>query len=155
MIKIDQTIVGINKGTCMQAVIASLYELTIEEVPTFLDDSKGNWAVQLCKFMMLQHPKKILPLWRDKGSLLNNKILDTKDLIDYTHNDGGVNGYFFASVKSPTFSTPEKPIYHAVIVNKCLEIVHDPNPNKKALKLKPEDIRDILLVNTVDDVVEV
>lgn len=60
--------------------------------------------------------------------------------------DGGINGFFFASVPSQTF----KCVTHAVIINKDLKIVHDPNPNQLALKLKPEDIICIHLFNKTD-----
>lgn len=54
------------------------------------------------------------------------------------------NGYFYATVPSQTF--PD--VSHAVIIDTELKVVHDPNPNQLALKLRPEDV---IQVDTVKD----
>ena len=74
---------------------------------------------------------------------INKDKYDTDELIKIAHFDKGVNGYFYAGVHSQTF----KDVSHAVIVDMDLNIVHDPNPNQKALLLKPEDITDILVMH--------
>lgn len=61
-------------------------------------------------------------------------------LIERLKFDGGWNDCFPATVLSSTF----KDVYHAVIINSNLKVVHDPNPNQLALKCKPEDIVNVI-----------
>lgn len=61
----------------------------------------------------------------------------TENLIKYiAEHDSGFNGYFIGIVKSQTYDKST----HAVIVDKNLNIIHDPNPNQLALKLTPADV---------------
>lgn len=135
MIKITQTIVGREKGTCMQAAVASLYELPLDKVPLF-EGKEQNWAVELFNFMKSQHPEGKLPLWKERST--------TEQMLTLVREDKGINGYFFAIVPSQTFEG----VTHAVVVDENLKVVHDPNPNRLAEKLTPDDILDVVLPNT-------
>tara|TARA_R110002012_G_C11506584_1_gene597935 strand:- start:2 stop:451 length:450 start_codon:yes stop_codon:yes gene_type:complete len=133
MIKVYQTIVDPGKGNCMQAVVASLFEKDIQEIPNFINFGTQWWP-------------EIYNYYNCNGY---NGIgcLDPKGRIELTKRalefDGGVNGFWAAFVPSQTF----KDSSHAVIIDKDLNIVHDPNPNQKALLLGPEDITKIDIVH--------
>lgn len=127
MKKVFQTIVDRETGNCLQAVVASLFEKKLEEVPHFIVDFGDDWFTKMQEF------------YKEHGNY-NLNILDVAEDVDLAKKalliDGGVNGYWGATVKSPTFEG----CYHAVVIDKDLNIVHDPNPNQKSLSLKPEDI---------------
>lgn len=131
MIKIDQTVVHQGNGNCQQAVIASLLDLKLEEVPNFIEDPKNFWHI-LWDFMEEQG-------YSDIGWEYPNAENPTlKERLEF---DGGWEGYFPATVPSQTFEDRT----HAVIIDNNLKVVHDPNPNKKALKCKPEDIINVIV----------
>ena len=50
MNRVYQTIIDQNKGNCMQAAIASLFEKKIEEVPNFIEFK--NWFTPMYKFLI-------------------------------------------------------------------------------------------------------
>ena len=132
MKKVFQTIVDKDHGNCMQAVIASLLELTLDKVPNFIEEAHAH--VTLYQFM------------RERGyevcTIMSKKRSDaTEFLRKIAKFDGGINGYLYASIPSQTFENTT----HAVVVDLDLNIVHDPNPNQKALDLTPDDIESILI----------
>lgn len=138
MKKVYQTIVDKDHGNCMQAAIASLLELELEEVPDFNEFSKnGN-----TDFKNTLHGF-IISYNYDACTINRRHNRDTEFLKKVARFDGGVNGYFYASVPSQTY--PDRT--HAVIVDMDLNIVHDPNPNGKALNLSPDDVIDILVMH--------
>jgi hypothetical protein len=131
MRKVDQTSVVKGEGNCMQAVVASLLELDLKKVPNFIKyvnhkTKDPYWEMYV---FMEKHGYKM--------SEIDIKVDDMPvSALDITEIDGGVNGYFYATVPSQTFTD----VNHAVVVDKDLNIVHDPNPNRLALDLIPEDI---------------
>jgi len=134
--KVFQTIVDKGKGNCMQAAVASLFELPLEEVPNFIafDDKEKfpdtNWFIEMNKFYRKNgYTEGITPIHRRGNDTLEQMIAIAKF-------DGGVNGYLEATVQSQTF--PD--VYHSVVIDTDLNIVHDPNPNQLALKLTPDDV---------------
>lgn len=139
MHKVFQTIVDKENGNCMQAAVASLLDMELEEVPHFLELAKEKDTNPNFEEMKFMHKHGygycVIDHKYDSriGESIKNPIENLKEYLKY---DGGVNGYFYASVKSQTFDD----IFHAVIIDSDLNIVHDPNPNQLALKLKPEDI---------------
>jgi hypothetical protein len=140
MTKVYQRRVCPRDGDCAQAAIASLFELEIEEVPDFvrLHGADNPQSVQVMNFIKekgYEYPSYCGP-W-----LLDGKP-NTELLIKAAKFDEGINGYFYATVQSQTY----KNVYHAVVVDTDLNIVHDPNPNEKCLVLKPEDVQQILTV---------
>lgn len=140
MIKVDQTVVGRGtdanpdepRGNCMQAVTASLFEMNLEEVPNFVESDR--WFYDIWDFYVKNGYNP---------SYVERRDSNFKMLHDIAKYDGGINGYFDATVKSQTFEGS----LHAVVVDVDLNIVHDPNPNRLALKLKPEDVEAIWLAN--------
>jgi hypothetical protein len=129
MKKVDQVTIDPGKGDCMQAVVASLFERELEQVPKFIE-LKEEWYMEMDKYFEY-NGYSLTPFYKAETT--------SSFYLKALKHDGGINGYFYAVVPSQTF--PEKMgITHAVVVDVNLNIVHDPNPNRKALKLKPEDI---------------
>lgn len=134
MIKVYQTIVDKGHGNCMQAAIASLFELSLDSVPNFIELG-DKWYNEMHSFVNKQgyvmdgtlynYNKYRIINKREKFKSVNLKtrFCDLKKMM-------GVKGYFYASVYSPKYYNPnENPaITHAVIIDKNLNIVHDVNP---------------------------
>lgn len=142
MKKVYQTIVHQEYGDCMRAAIASLLEKDISEVPNFIAFPMPNY--ELMKY--LRENKHGFAIWTCKhftseGFNRINSIELTKKVLSV---DGGVKGYFYASVQSQTFGGTNT---HAVIIDSDMNIVHDPNPSEKCLSLTADDIIDILVVS--------
>ena len=133
MKKIYQTIVDKENGNCMQAAIASLLDKELDEVPHFLENLKKRDKGEDVKD---HESHTILYLYKEgydcnvasgyTGRDRNNKEYTLAELAKI---DGGLNGYFYASVPSQTF----KEGTHAVIVDHNLKVIHDPNPNQLSL----------------------
>lgn len=126
MKRVFQSRIEKNHGTCMQAAIASLFEMFLEDVPNFIEMG-DEWFYNLRKF------------YKDKGYEMgcfnpNGRIELTKQALEF---DGGVNGYWFASVPSINLGAG---VTHAVVIDRYLNVVHDPNPNNYGHIYKPEDI---------------
>ena len=132
MKKVYQSRIDKNHGTCMQAAIASLFEMFIEDVPNFVELGE-EWFDIYVKF------------YEDNGYLLN--IFNPQGRIDIAKQalevDKGINGYWYASVESINLG---KDVWHAVIIDKDLNVIHDPNPNNYGHVYKPEDIISIDVV---------
>jgi hypothetical protein len=130
MKKVYQTIVSSDNGDCMQAAIASLFELELKQVPNFIELG-SDWHEPFVKF------------FEDRGyggySQFNPQRIKYEEAVKALTYDNGVDGYFYATVPSQTFED----VTHAVICDTKMNIVHDPNPNQLALNLKPEDILQI------------
>ena len=127
MKKIYQTVVDPKIGNCAQAVIASLFELELDEVPNFiLTHEEENMNIQIFNYFLQKG--------YDPSNVYANGNYHGKTLREIAEFDGGVDGYFYASVCSQTFEGGS----HAVIVNKNLMVVHDPNPNQRCFGLSLE-----------------
>jgi hypothetical protein len=135
MKKVFQTIVDKKHGNCMQAAVASLLELELEQVPNFISYGE-DWGKVWWNF------------WDEKGysyyptTIVKSKR-GTEELKNVAKFDKGINGYFYATVNSQTYSDGT----HAIIVDENLNVVHDPNPNQLALKLTPDDILSIMVMS--------
>ena len=143
MIPVYQTIIGraddgSAPGNCMQAVVASLLELPLDEVPHFLLYGDRWWEMEY-NFLMSKGIEM-------QGYLRNPRRLGHcgKCRLDDLHKYEGIKGLFYAAVYSPGYFTPEefcKPGYtvptHAVIIDKDFNIVHDPNPKYAGMKEYP------------------
>jgi hypothetical protein len=139
MKKVFQKIVCKGKGDCVRATIASLFDKEYEEVPDFSPDHAQGY--ELLKFFRAQGYDYSYFNRREDGHQLQSGVL-CPTIEEVAKYDGGINGYFYASVKSQTFEN----VSHAVVVDVELNIVHDPNPNQLALKLDPKDVRGIITV---------
>jgi hypothetical protein len=133
MTPVFQTIIGNGdngtvRGNCMQAAIASLLDMKLENVPNFIQFDSPN--LELYNFLkkngyeIIEHIHNPANIgWVGKCAM--------NEIEKYE----GVNGYFYAAVYSPAFADFNKckfgglPTTHAVIINKDFQIVHDPNPN--------------------------
>jgi hypothetical protein len=131
MKKVFQTIVGNGsesheRGNCMQAAIASLFELELEDVPNFiiLETGKGEANLSMWQFIMDK-----TGIFATVFGTFDTPIEKYKEICKF---DGGIGGYFYASVKSQTFEGTS----HAIIVDSNMNVVHDPNPNGKCLGME-------------------
>ena len=119
-----QTISDPGKGNCMQAAIATLFDLRLEEVPHFIEHG-DKWFDVFWEFLKSKD-------YEYEGMIYNqdyNLYIDPnggkgKDRFSELREMEGVNGYFFASVCSVKFF--DKGVTHAVIIDQDCNIVHDP-----------------------------
>jgi len=143
MIPVFQTIVDKGYGDCMRAAVASLLELSLEEIPDFKnEESKEPRDWKKSTVIGYLHSIGLDACCINKRDDLNQ---GTDFLIKVAKFDGGYKGCFYASVPSQTFPN----IFHAVVVDTDLNIVHDPNPNQRALSLKPEDVESIMVTKSM------
>ena len=136
MTKVFQDKFGPANGNCMQAAIASLFDLSLEEVPDF--GSFGNmWFRSYFNFLKeigyeyegCCHNSKRLGYWGDRT------------LEDHIKECESVNGYYYAYVYSPGLfdrvqyiCNPEyKATTHAIIIDKELNVIHDPHPHYQGI----------------------
>lgn len=138
MKKVFQTIIDKDHGNCEQAAIASLLERELNDIPNFIefkaDDRKFDQTV--IGFLNSEG--------FDACCINRRRERDTTEFLKKVARfDGGYKGYFYASVLSQTFEG----VSHAVIIDMDLNIVHDPNPNQRALKLTPDDIEYFIGMN--------
>lgn len=162
MKKVYQTIIDVDHGNCMQAAIASLLDLELNDVPNFIE-YKHNWATEFFKFLKEKGYNWDATLYNINYNKLRGYITEKKYKTHFykLKNIKGVNGYFYAAVLSPKYYDKTKikdknyrAPQHAVIIDKNLNIIHDPNPNYQNLKSYPEikflkynGIIDIFLIN--------
>ncbi len=133
--KVFQTTVKRGSGDCARAAMATLFGKELDEMPQFFPDR--NQALEIMNYFQGEGYE---PTYFNRK--FDDKKITKPTIEEVAKYDGGVNGYFYASVPSQTFEGGS----HAVIVDIDLNIVHDPNPNQLALKLKPEDVVDIIVV---------
>lgn len=131
MKRVFQSRIEKKHGTCMQAAIASLFEMFLEDVQNFIE--LESWFLSMISF------------YKERGYSLccynpNGNFELTKQVLEY---GGGVNGYWYAAV--PSINLGEG-VTHAVIIDKNMNVVHDPNPNNFGHIYKPEDIISIDVV---------
>lgn len=111
MKKITQSIISKTKGDCLRAAIASMFELTVEQVPHFILFEDNYFYMMICFIWGLGYNLN----YADK------KIKFTKKHL--------INGCIMASVNSKTY----KQVSHVVLVNSTGKVIHDPHPNQKWL----------------------
>lgn len=107
---VDQQIIHGETGDCERAVIASLFNLQLEQVPHFMLYPREKWF-NVYYFFLWGLGYQYLG-WGNADRQLE-----------------GIDGYVYAVVKSRTF--PGKT--HAVISDEAGTVVHDPNPNRSFL----------------------
>jgi hypothetical protein len=91
--------------------------------------SAGNeWFDKICEFAESKGYRHVDDLYNGHDVLDEFSV---KNISKYE----GVNGFFYASVHSPKYY--KEGIFHAVVCNKNLEIVHDPNPENKGIDFYP------------------
>ncbi|MCX6282380.1 MAG: hypothetical protein NTU51_10495 [Bacteroidetes bacterium] len=138
MKKVYQKVIDKNTGDCMQAVIASLFEVELNDVPEFIKLGE-HWFWMMRKFFS-DHGYPHL------GYINRGMGIGTKLLKRVAKFDRGINGYLYASVLSQNFADG---CGHAVVVDTDLNIVHDPSPNQSSMCLTPDDILDIMVTKPI------
>lgn len=138
MKKVYQKVIDANTGDCMQAVIASLFEVELHEVPEFIKLSE-HWFYMMKKFFKDHGYSNLTYINRGDG-------VDTEFLKRVAKYDGGIKGYLYASVPSQVFANG---IGHAVVVDTDLNIVHDPSPTQSSMSLTSDDILDIMITKEI------
>ncbi len=137
MLKVYQTIIDPGRGNCLQAVIATLFEDELENVPHFLLAKEG-WFKSLYYYVQSKEHEFLATLYNPNSfGMLPGYECRFKELKEKYK---GINGYFYASVYSPKYYNPLDtiPNTHAVIIDKDLNIIHDPNPEYKNITQYPE-----------------
>ena len=139
MIPIYQTFIDGKRGNCMQAVMASLFELSLEKVPNFIELG-DEWHNSMCSFIYDQGYELLGTLYNPNDFYA--EVVSPKDIIPECRFEEmktkykGINGYYYAAVFSQKFYDPSKSwinqITHAVVVDSNLNIVHDPNRENKS-----------------------
>lgn len=111
MKEVDQTKTG-KDGNCFQACIASMLDLSLEEVPDFVNlYSADDWLPECSKWL------RKIGLGIVAIGIEDSESRDIADLY-YT-------GYYIGDLKQAT-----RPWNHVVIMRKT-DIVHDPMPDNK------------------------
>jgi hypothetical protein len=159
MKKVFQTVVDRGKGNCMQAALASLFDLELEQVPNFADYglTDGKWFHPFWDFILSQGYEYSGTLYNVKDSLVRGniewyeKVKDTDRFSELKDLDG-INGLFYAAVYSPKFfdANDKTPATHAVLIDKEFNIVHDPNPAYQNIESYPKS--DVLGYNGIIDI---
>ena len=122
---VNQTIVDKWKGTCVQAVLASLFETKLEETVNIMDFLDTGWQIPFMDWVEDNTPYEY-------AGVINAH--DEKELTyEALQSVFAVKGYFYGVVPSKNFSD----VTHAVIIDRGGVIVHDPDPKKKWLGLNP------------------
>ncbi len=163
MNKVYQTVVDKGHGNCMQAAMASLFDKNLDDVPNFIeyesffspmyklitDNDCGYHGTLFNKnFSKLLHPTDDC---FKKVKFSRNYAMSEKRL----YKEKGVGGYFYASVLSPKYFSWNDMVFHAVIIDRDFNIVHDPNPGNQNIShyplsgfLKYNGIIDVFLINS-------
>jgi len=108
---VNQTVVDPVIGDCHRAVVASLLELDIDQVPNFIKFG-NNWFDVYWYFLYSMGLK-----YKGQTNITKRKL----------YKKDSINGYFDATVKSKTFEG----VLHGVVIDMKGVVVHDPNPNKR------------------------
>lgn len=116
MTPVKQTILDPKRGDCARAVVASLFDLDISQVPHFILFPGQAWWDVYCGFIWSIG-------WRVLGSGKYPEIDPTKRPFMGLH----VDGYVDASVPSKNYPG----VYHAVVMDTQGLVVHDPAPDGK------------------------
>ncbi len=112
MKKVFQTICDGQKGNCMQAAFASLFEVELDEVPNFIEYSEQEWPDVFDRFV------------RDLGYEYTGFFEPPDHPNDPKFDNMNVDGFFYACVPSKNFDG----VGHAVLINRNGMVAHDPNP---------------------------
>lgn len=125
MIKVYQKVIDKEIGDCTSAVIASLLNLSLEEVPNFHTEP-GGYTPSMFRFLKLHSVEHFGS--HSPGTDLFEYVINKKPWPEENRSifDGqcpGIDGYYYVSGPSQIFDG----CLHANIW-KIGEFVHDPNP---------------------------
>lgn len=129
MTPVFQTIFDNKRGNCLQAVMASLFDLPLDEVSHFI--IQDDWIQSLKDFYLLKGYDYDGRMWANSSwQALKNKEYEKMNpsrWID-TSTVCFIEDYACAQVYSPKYYRGKNlnQGFHAVVVNRDLQIVHDP-----------------------------
>ena len=109
---VNQTIIDKENGNCLQAAVASILELDLEEVPHFISIGEDWWFD-----------------FRDWLAKRNINVVWTPEFVP-------IGSWHIQSVLSSRFPGET----HAVVANPDCEIVHDPNPDTDPFETEYESV---------------
>jgi hypothetical protein len=158
-----QTVIDKGRGNCMQAAMATLFDKNLDEVPNFIEYE--SFFSPMYKLITDNDCEYHGTLFNKNFSKLLHPIDDCFKKVKFSKNyalskerlyrEKGVGGYFYASVLSPKYFKWNDMVFHAVIIDRDFNIVHDPNPgNQNILSyplsgfLKYNGIIDVFLINS-------
>ncbi len=118
MIKVNQTVIDKGIGNCMQAVLASLFEVELSEAINVMELPEDSWHIPFIEW--------IESVEYEYSGVINAHP-DTRETFKALNSVHAIDGYFYGVVPSKTFEG----VSHAVIIDREGKVVHDPNPNKK------------------------
>lgn len=160
MIKEYQTIVDPDKGNCMQAALASLFNKNIKDVPNFIIyDDYYNILNQFITengymYVGMLHNKKMSIINTPTYNCFNYDAWCDEQLLtkENINKFSGVDGFFYASVLSPKYFNWHDGFFnrHAVIIDNKFNIVHDPNPEYSTILKYP--LSDVIDCNGIVNV---
>ena len=121
-------------GNCLSACLASLFELSLDEVPA-LENANGEWFSLVWEFLKTRNCTYAGTHWiRDYAE---THLIDDKPAWWHylTERSDGIDGYFIVSGLSPRTWVKRG---HSVIYHNGV-MVHDPYPGAKGL-LEPQNV---------------
>jgi len=127
-----QTITDKTRGDCHRAVIASLLDLEIEQVPHFRLFSDDTWCNVYVYFLMGCG-------YDFEGTGYFPKNTPRSEHLKDCH----IGGYVFATVPSKNYP-PEEGITHAVVMDLDGLVVHDPHPGKAYQGINVIDTKELM-----------
>ena len=146
MIKVYQKVIDPNHGDCMQAVFASLFHKELDEVPKFIEMGTG-WFRAIVDFAKengysyggMLHNKNFTRLCCPTSDCFKEPNYVKSMMLNKKNLNDGIDGFYYAGVLSPKFFNLGEGFtkQHAVICDKNLKVVHDPNPEYANLKKYP------------------
>lgn len=153
MKKVFQKNIDKDNGDCIQAAIASMFELDMEDVPKFIEHGT-KWFEVFWNFLK-EHGYEY-------HGMRNNHIYDyisnpnddcfkevkRSQLLDNIKDIESVNGVYHASVLSPKyFSWQGRWVTHSVLIDSDFNILHDPSPAYQNIRQYP--LADVIGYNGV------
>lgn len=148
MTKVFQRISDPRHGDCYKCAIASILDLSYEDVPHFIEYG-DDWLKMASEFFRehgydysgqeLYNPK-VAFLENPQFNLYEDTWMEDSQTFNVLKPEYGINGLFMACVYSPKYTTPsEHPIdhLHSVICDKDFNIVFDPQPEYEKVKNYP------------------
>jgi hypothetical protein len=143
-------------NNCMQAAVASLLNLELNEVPNFKDYGPSMMH-EMIKFVMnkgydyygsLSNPIQKISSWHK----YKNEIIKVDNDFDRLEDCEGINEYFIASVYSIKHFDPlsDNITRHAVVIDKKFNIINPVGESYKGITKFP--LHDIIGYNGIIDI---
>lgn len=129
-----QTIFDKTQGNCVSAVLASLLEIPLEDVPHFSAITDGDFFPYVQQFMLskgYEYDQYLINGNRTDIEKPDEFVKFRDRLPDFGH----INGMYDTTVYSWKHGIG---ICHNVICDKDFNIVHDPNPSNKGVTKYPQ-----------------